>query len=59
VADAPERVERAADHLNALISEHITGEQLDTFLYVLGVLQTFEAPTSVSPHNSVHRLRSC
>lgn len=38
------RVERAAGHLNALISEHITGEQLDTFLYVLGVLQTFEAP---------------
>lgn len=38
------RVETAADHLNALISERITCEQLDTFLYVLSVLQTFEAP---------------
>jgi len=38
------RVETAADHLNALISGHITAEQLDTFLYVLRVLQSFEAP---------------
>lgn len=38
------RVETAADYLNALISEHITAEQLDTFLYVLSVLQSFEAP---------------
>ncbi len=38
------RVERAADRLHALIGERITEEQLDTFLYVLSVLQSFEMP---------------
>jgi len=43
------RVETAADHLNALIGEHITAQQLDTFLYVLSVLQTFEVPADDEP----------
>ena len=38
------QVEAAADRLNALITDTITQEQLDTFLYVLGVLQSFEMP---------------
>ena len=40
-----DRVEAAADRLHALIGERITAEQLDTFLYVLGVLQSFDMPS--------------
>ena len=32
------------DRLNALITDKITSEQLDTFLYILGVLQSFDVP---------------
>lgn len=42
-------VEAAVDQLNALINERITAEQLDTFLYVLGVLQSFEMPDDPLP----------
>lgn len=38
------RVEASADRLNALITDKITSEQLDTFLYILGVLQSFDVP---------------
>lgn len=43
------RVEEAADQLHALIGERITAEQLDTFLYVLGVLQSFDTPDETLP----------
>jgi len=41
-------VEAAAEKLHALINERITAEQLDTFLYVLGVLQSFDLPAEAS-----------